>query len=87
MKSLRSGFDNVEVNESDILGELHEGFRVMITTLNGGRLFVAGLALGSLASALDTVRKYVQERVQFDDRPRTGAHGAHRACWNACGGS
>ncbi|MCA8960519.1 MAG: acyl-CoA dehydrogenase family protein [Planctomycetes bacterium] len=62
-------FDNVEVTEDEILGELHEGFRVMITTLNGGRLFIAGLALGSLAGALDIVRRYVQERVQFDDRP------------------
>ncbi len=63
------GFDNVEVSEADILGELHEGFRVMITTLNGGRLFIAGLALGSLACALDIVRKYVQERVQFGKSP------------------
>lgn len=59
--------DNVEVEESEILGQLHEGFRVMITTLNGGRLFIASLALGSLAAALDIVRKYVQERVQFGD--------------------
>ncbi len=63
------GFDQVEVSEDEIVGELHEGFRVMITTLNGGRLFIASMALGSLGAALDIVKKYVQERIQFDGKP------------------
>lgn len=58
-------FDGVEVTEEDILGELHEGFKVMVTTLNGGRLFIASLALASLAFTLDKVRGYVQQRDQF----------------------
>jgi alkylation response protein AidB-like acyl-CoA dehydrogenase len=58
-------FDQVEVTEADILGERNEGFKVMVTTLNGGRLFIAGLALASLAFALDRVRTYVAEREQF----------------------
>ena len=37
----------------------------MVTTLNGGRLFVASMALGSLAFALDKTRTYVQQRDQF----------------------
>ncbi len=57
--------DQVSVSEDQILGELNEGFRVMVTTLNGGRLFIASLALASLAFALDRVRTYVQEREQF----------------------
>ena len=57
--------DAVEADEGDILGSLDEGFEVMATTLNGGRLFVASLALGSLAYALDKTRRYVQEREQF----------------------
>ncbi|MEE2856652.1 MAG: acyl-CoA dehydrogenase family protein [Planctomycetota bacterium] len=57
--------DGVEADEGDILGSLDEGFEVMVTTLNGGRLFVASLALGSLAFALDKTRRYVQEREQF----------------------
>jgi alkylation response protein AidB-like acyl-CoA dehydrogenase len=57
--------DGVEVGEDQILGEVHEGFKVMVTTLNGGRLFVASLALASLAFALDKVRTYVQQRDQF----------------------
>ena len=57
--------DQVSVSEDQILGELNEGFRVMVTTLNGGRLFIASLALASLAFSLDRVRTYVQEREQF----------------------
>jgi alkylation response protein AidB-like acyl-CoA dehydrogenase len=62
-------FDNVQVADDSILGELNEGFRVMVTTLNGGRLFVATLAIASLAFALDRCRTYAQERIQFDNKP------------------
>lgn len=61
--------DNVEVSDDAILGEENEGFKVMVTTLNGGRLFIAALALASLAFALDKCRAYAQERLQFDDQP------------------
>lgn len=62
-------FDGTEVGPDDVLGELNEGFRVMVNTLNGGRLFIASLALASTAFALDRVRTYAQERVQFQDQP------------------
>jgi alkylation response protein AidB-like acyl-CoA dehydrogenase len=62
-------FDSVRVHSDDILGTLNEGFKVMVTTLNGGRLFVASLAVASMAFALDRVRSYAQERHQFDDKP------------------
>ncbi len=61
-------FENVVVHDDDLLGELGGGFKVMVTTLNGGRLFVAALALGSLAFALDRCARYVQERTQFNDQ-------------------
>ncbi|MEO6598109.1 MAG: acyl-CoA dehydrogenase family protein [Planctomycetota bacterium] len=62
-------FDNVEVPDAAILGEENDGFKVMVTTLNGGRLFIASLALASLAFALDKSRYYAEERIQFDDKP------------------
>ncbi len=62
-------FDQVDVPDEAILGEENEGFKVMVTTLNGGRLFIASLALASLAFALDRCRTYAQERIQFDDKP------------------
>ncbi|MBZ0151300.1 MAG: acyl-CoA dehydrogenase family protein [Planctomycetes bacterium] len=62
-------FENVEVPHDAILGTENDGFKVMVTTLNGGRLFVASLALASLAFALDKCRVYAEERIQFDDKP------------------
>jgi alkylation response protein AidB-like acyl-CoA dehydrogenase len=61
--------DQVEVTDDAIVGELNEGFNVMVTTLNGGRLFIAALALSSLAFAVDRCRHYAQERIQFDEQP------------------
>lgn len=62
-------FDNVKVPGDAVLGEVNNGFKVMVTTLNGGRLFIGGLALASMAFALDRVRTYAEERIQFDDQP------------------
>lgn len=62
-------FENVPVPHDAILGAENDGFKVMVTTLNGGRLFIAGLALASLAFALDKCRAYAEERIQFDDQP------------------
>ncbi len=61
-------FDNVAVGEDSVVGEIGGGFKVMLTTLNGGRLFIGGLAMGSLAFALDKCSQYAQERVQFNDQ-------------------
>jgi alkylation response protein AidB-like acyl-CoA dehydrogenase len=61
-------FDRVEVGDDAILGALNGGFKVMAETLNGGRLFVASLAVASTAFALDKVATYVQERIQFDGK-------------------
>jgi alkylation response protein AidB-like acyl-CoA dehydrogenase len=62
-------FDSVEVGEADVLGKIDDGFKVMVTTLNGGRLFIGALALASLAFALDKCRVYAEERNQFDEQP------------------
>jgi len=61
--------DHVEVSDEAIIGEENEGFKVMMTPLNGGRLFIAALSLASLAYALDTCAHYAQERLQFDNLP------------------
>ena len=58
-------FDEVVVKDDSILGKENEGFKVMANTLNGGRLFIAGMSLASLAFALDKCRTYAQEREQF----------------------
>ncbi len=62
-------FNDVEVGDETIVGRENDGFRVMGETLTGGRLFIAGLAVASMAFALDKCRVYASERVQFDDKP------------------
>jgi len=62
-------FDGVVVPDEAVLGTEGGGFKVMVHTLNGGRLFIAGLALASLAFALDKCRVYAEERTQFGDKP------------------
>ncbi len=62
-------FQQTEVGDDAIVGKKNEGFRVMAETLNGGRLFIAGLAVASVAFALDRVRTYAQERTQFNGKP------------------
>ncbi len=58
-------FEDVRVGGDTVLGAVDGGFKVMVHTLNGGRLFIASLALGSLAFALDKCRIYGEEREQF----------------------
>ena len=58
-------FNGVTVTNDAILGKENEGFKVMAQTLNGGRLFIAGMSLASLAFGLDKCRTYAQEREQF----------------------
>lgn len=62
-------FEAVTVPNDAVLGSEGGGFKVMVHTLNGGRLFIAALALASLAFALDKSRVYAEERLQFGDKP------------------
>lgn len=62
-------FDDVRVGNDTVLGTVDGGFKVMVHTLNGGRLFIGSLALASLAFALDKCRVYAEEREQFGPKP------------------
>ena len=53
------------VPASNIIGEVHQGFRYAIGGLVGGRLGIAALALGVASEALDFAAKYALEREQF----------------------
>jgi butyryl-CoA dehydrogenase len=58
--------ENVEVPEENLLGELNQGFKVAMVTLDGGRLGIAAQALGIARACLEDSVKYAKERVQFD---------------------
>jgi len=58
-------FEDTIVPKENMLGELNKGFKVALTTLDGGRLGIAAQALGIAEGAFAECRKYVKQRVQF----------------------
>lgn len=58
-------FNNVEVPEENLVGDLNKGFRVVMDTLDSGRIGIAAQALGIAQSALDEAIEYIKGRKQF----------------------
>jgi butyryl-CoA dehydrogenase len=58
-------FDNVRVSASQRLGQEGEGFKIALSTLDGGRIGIAAQAVGIAQGALDAALKYARERQQF----------------------
>jgi len=58
-------FQNVQVPKENLLGKEGDGFKIAMSTLDGGRIGVAAQALGIAQSALEHSIKYSKERVQF----------------------
>ncbi|MBV9915335.1 MAG: acyl-CoA dehydrogenase family protein [Solirubrobacterales bacterium] len=58
-------FDGVRVPAENVVGEVGEGFKVAMTTLDHSRLGVAAQALGIAQGATDYAAAYARERRQF----------------------
>ncbi|MCZ4282509.1 isovaleryl-CoA dehydrogenase [Kiloniella laminariae] len=58
-------FDNCEVPEENILGQLNGGVRVLMSGLDYERAVLSGGPLGIMSSCLDVIIPYVHERKQF----------------------
>lgn len=58
-------FQNVRLPKENMLGKVGEGFKIAMSTLDGGRIGVAAQALGIAQGALNHAIKYSKERVQF----------------------
>jgi butyryl-CoA dehydrogenase len=58
-------FQDVKVPKANLLGKEGEGFKIAMTTLDGGRIGIAAQALGIAQAAVDHAVKYAKERVQF----------------------
>src|SRR5437660_3079267 len=58
-------FDGVRVPAEDVIGEVNEGFKVAMATLDRSRLGVAAQALGIAQGATDYAAAYARERKQF----------------------
>jgi isovaleryl-CoA dehydrogenase len=59
-------FEDCEVPEENVLGQVDGGVRVLMSGLDYERAVLAAGPLGIMQSALDTVLPYVHERKQFD---------------------
>lgn len=58
-------FDNCRVHESQVIGEIGEGFIQAMKVLDGGRISIGALGLGIAKGAYKTALDYSKEREQF----------------------
>jgi isovaleryl-CoA dehydrogenase len=59
-------FENCEIPAGNVLGEVNQGVRVLMSGLNTERLVLSGGPIGLMQAALDITLPYVRERKQFD---------------------
>ncbi|MBC8401847.1 MAG: acyl-CoA dehydrogenase [Candidatus Marinimicrobia bacterium] len=58
-------FDNCRLPAENVIGEVGQGFKIALNTLDGGRIGIASQALGIGRAALEKSLAYSKERVQF----------------------
>src|SRR5574343_87539 len=58
-------FDNVRVHESQVIGQVGQGFKQAMQILDGGRISIAALSCGVARGAYEAAVKYAKEREQF----------------------
>lgn len=58
-------FDNCRIHESQVLGNVGDGFIQSMKILDGGRISIAALSLGIAKGAYEASVKYAKERHQF----------------------
>ncbi|MBZ5527915.1 MAG: acyl-CoA dehydrogenase [Acidobacteriia bacterium] len=59
-------FSDCEVPETNRLGVEGEGYKIALSTLDGGRIGIGAQAVGIAQGAFDAALKYSQERIAFD---------------------
>ena len=59
-------FEDCEIPEENVLGEVDQGVKVLMSGLNTERLVLSGGPLGLMQAAIDVSLAYVRERRQFD---------------------
>ena len=58
-------FNDVKVPKENLLGKEGEGFKIAMSTLDGGRIGIAAQALGIAQGAFEHALSYSKERIQF----------------------
>jgi hypothetical protein len=59
------GLDDVEVSDDQMLGEVGDGFKIAMSSLDSGRFSVASGCVGICQGCVDASVKYAKEREQF----------------------
>lgn len=60
-------FDDLHVPKENRLGEIGQGFKQMLITLDGGRISIGAMSLGLAQGAFDCALKYSATRKQFGE--------------------
>ncbi|MFN3702954.1 isovaleryl-CoA dehydrogenase [Thermomonas sp.] len=60
-------FENCEIPQENVLGEVNNGVKVLMSGLNTERLVLSGGPIGLMQAALDIALPYVRERRQFGE--------------------
>jgi alkylation response protein AidB-like acyl-CoA dehydrogenase len=58
-------FENCQVPTSNRLGEEGQGFKIALSSLDGGRINIGAIAVGVAQAAFDTACNYSRQRTQF----------------------
>ncbi|MFA8300969.1 MAG: acyl-CoA dehydrogenase family protein [Hyphomicrobiales bacterium] len=58
-------FDDCRIPKENVLGEIGQGSKIMLSTLDNGRLSIAAMGLGLAQGAYEKALKYAKEREQF----------------------
>ena len=59
-------FEDCEIPVENVLGEVNQGVKILMSGLNTERLVLSGGPIGLMQAALDITLPYVRERKQFD---------------------
>ncbi len=59
-------FEDCEIPEANVIGQVNEGVRVLMSGLDTERLVLSGGPIGLMQAALDVALPYVRERKQFN---------------------
>ena len=61
-------FQDCRIPKENLLGELNKGFKIVMMTLDGGRVGIAAQAVGIAQGCIDQTIPYIRERIQFGKR-------------------
>ena len=61
-------FEDCKIPKENLLGQLNKGFKVAMTTLDGGRIGIGAQAVGIAQGCIDQTIPYLNARMQFGKR-------------------